>query len=747
MRKPLVYLPASAPRPTMPFERFLPLDPPGMVSRWLQKDLPAGSLLLDPLGSSPQAILEAATSYRVLVACNNPVTAFQIRLQARASRQSEFNGVIRELGDLKKGEERLEATIRNLYLTRCVSCGAEIQASGYIWNRGDSVPHTRLYTCPRCHDSGEHPVSDDDIQRLQMIQRSEPLHRSRALARVMGNSRENRESVEQAINVYPARALYVLFTLINKLEGMHLPPQRRELVEALLLSLLDDGNAIWSWPEERERPRLLSVPPQYLEKNLWMAIDKAIDAWSTAGCSVPLTYWPDLPSTAGVCLFQGRMRDLAQAAEPGQVDGILCVFPRPSQAYWSLCSLWASWLWGREKAAGFSQILERRRFDWHWHTTALHAALLPAANLSKPGVPMFGLLPEPAAGLVSSVIESAAIAGFQVTGVAVKNTSEPIQIKWETGSRRRDFSPVNTQRIARDSIRDLLSETGEPTAYIKVHTATLCALAQENAFPPTIQQLTAEKAAEYQSTLNSLLADTGFLVRLDATAQDPESGLWWLAVPEGTAVPLADRLEIEIAGWLQKAGQLTLAALLERVYQQFPGYLTPPEELVRQCLASYAVSDAAGEVWTLKAHDQVDCRLDDIEEMRKLLTTLSDRFHLLQADNSVITWHQGDPAELPVYRFFISSSAVIDRHSLLLVEPAPCQTIYVLPGSRAGLLKFKSERDPYLRQLLGPRVHLLKFRTLRSIASRADLSLELFKVLVDSDPLSLEETTQLSMFR
>ena len=219
MRKPLVYIPALAPRPAMPFERFLPLDPPGMVSRWLQKDLPTGSLLLDPLGSSPQAILEAAAGYRVLVACNNPVTAFQIRLQARAPRRSEFNDVIRELGDLKKGEERLETTIRNLYLTRCVSCGAEIQASGYIWNRGDSVPHTRLYTCPRCHDSGEHPVSDDDIQRLQMTQRSEPLHRSRALARVMGNSRENRESVEQAINVYPARALYVLFTLINKLRG------------------------------------------------------------------------------------------------------------------------------------------------------------------------------------------------------------------------------------------------------------------------------------------------------------------------------------------------------------------------------------------------------------------------------------------------------------------------------------------------------------------------------------------------
>jgi len=36
---------------------------------------------------------------------------------------------------------------------------------------------------------------------------------------------------------------------------------------------------------------------------------------------------------------------------------------------------------------------------------------------------------------------------------------------------------------------------------------------------------------------------------------------------------------------------------------------------------------------------------------------------------------------------------------------------------------------------------------LRSIAARSDLSLEIFKVLIDSDPLSLEETTQLSMFR
>jgi len=132
--------------------------------------------------------------------------------------------------------------------------------------------------------------------------------------------------------------------------------------------------------------------------------------------------------------------------------------------------------------------------------------------------------------------------------------------------------------------------------------------------------------------------------------------------------------------------------------------------------------------------------------MRKLLAALSSRFQLLQVDDADITWHLRDTAETAIYRFFLSFTAVIDRDSLITV-PESCQTIYLLPGSRAGLLKFKCERDPYLRLQLRPNFHFLKFRTLRSIAARTDLSLELFNVLVDSDPLSLEETTQLSMFR
>lgn len=747
MIKSLVYIHSSEPKGDLPFDRFLPLDPPGMTSRWLHINITPGSTILDPMGTSPRAALEAAAAgYRVLVACNNPVIAFQLRVMARAPKSEDLNQVIRQLGDLKKGEERLETSIRNLYSTRCASCGADIQASGYLWNRGEPLPHTRIYTCPRCHDEGVHPITDEDAQRLQQIQRSELLHRSRALARVLGGEVDDRESVEQAISIYPVRALYVLFTLINKLEGMHLPQDKRELADAVILSLLDDGNAIWAWPEERERPRQLSIPTQYLEKNLWLEIDRAIAAWSTTTEAVPLTIWPKQTEAAGVCLYPGRMRDLTQAAEGTRIDSILCVFPRPSQAFWSLCSLWASWLWGREKAGGFSQVIERRRFDWYWHTTALHAALLPAAALAGEGIPMFGILPEPAAGLVSSVIQSASISGFDFAGVAVKNASEPIQMEWRTGTRNRDYLPVNVQRLARDAIRELLNEIGEPTEYIEVHSAAMCALADANAFPPSIQQLTFEKSSETQSILNTLLADQNFLIRMDATAQDPESGLWWLAEPESTRTPLADSLENEIYTWLQEAGQISSNELHEKAYQRFPGYLTPPEDLIRQCLESYAILEPATGIWSLKNHDQAAYRQQNINEIQKIVNGLAEEFNVLEQGGAPITWQRRAGTDAPIYQFFITSTAIIARDALT-GNPENCQTIFLLPGSRAGLLKFKIDRDPYLRQQLGPNFHFVKFRTLRSIAARADLTLEIFKVLIDSDPLSLEETTQLSMFR
>ena len=184
----------------------------------------------------------------------------------------------------------------------------------------------------------------------------------------------------------------------------------------------------------------------------------------------------------------------------------------------------------------------------------------------------------------------------------------------------------------------------------------------------------------------------------------------------------------------------------ERAYKRFPGYLTPPEDLLQQCLESYAVLDPGTQTWTIKPHEYAAARQGNINEMKNIVEKIAATFNVKQGGDYPVTWHTLKSTDNPIYRFYIAATAVIDRDALTSV-PENCQTIFLLPGSRAGLLKFKIDRDPWLRQQLGPGFHYVKFRTLRSLAARPDLSLEIFKVLIDSDPLSLEESTQLSMFR
>lgn len=730
----------------IPLARFLPADPPGIVHCWLHRNASRTDLILDPFGASPLMALEAAASgYRLLTACNNPVVDFELRMLASAPTRDELTAVLVELASQKKGEERLETAIKDLYQTTCASCGESIQASAYLWLRGEPFPHARIYTCPICGDSGEHPITDEDVVKVQQLQRADRLHRSRALERVLDSGSDDRSAVEEALGVYSSRALYVLFTLLNKLEGMSLTKRKQELLQALLLNVMDAANTIWGWPQERERPRQLSTPPQYIEKNLWMEFEAAIASWSAVNQRVDVTTWPEMTEGAGICIHPGRVRDLAR--EPGTVKTgqIVTIFPRPNQAFWTLCGLWSSWLWGREQAGRFTAVMERKRFDWNWHTSALQSALSPAVSMSGPGVRMFGVIPEAAPGLINAVVGAASVSRLNLTGFATMNVEEPVQMEWRTGSMNRDYKPVNLQKIIREAIREMLNEIGEPTEYIELHTAAMCALADENAFPPSIQQLTTERSSEIQSVIQTLLADRLFLRRMDATAKDPESGLWWLAQPENTQTPLADRVELEILDLLISEKEVLDREVLKSIHQRFPGYLTPPDTLVQHCLESYAAFDQSKQVWTIKEKDLPSSRAKNMQEMSDLIKVIARKLGVRAEGDHPVAWKLDTRPDLPVYQLIIGRTAAIDR-DLLTNLPEGCENVFILPGSRSGLLKFKIERDPFLAEQIADHCHFLKYRTLRSIAARSDLSLELWKVLIESDPISLEETTQLSMF-
>ena len=122
----------------------------------------------------------------------------------------------------------------------------------------------------------------------------------------------------------------------------------------------------------------------------------------------------------GICLFRGRIKALMPLPQDVDLRAVLTAFPRPNQAFWTLSVLWSGWLWGPEAALPLRNVLDRRRYDWNWHTSAIHNALSAVASNIPAGVPFFGLLPELVPGFLSAVLIAAEAAGFHLEGLALR---------------------------------------------------------------------------------------------------------------------------------------------------------------------------------------------------------------------------------------------------------------------------------------------------------------------------------------
>jgi hypothetical protein len=473
--------------------------------------------VLDPFGAAPDVAIEAAQSgYRLLVAANNPVARFLLEIAAKPPSREDLQAALAELSSMRRGDERLEPHIRSLYLTRCDECGEEVMAEAFLWDRGSGAaaggsfgpegqatetpfPFARIYHCPVCGEGGEHPATPEDIERAAQFSAG-GLHRARALERVTGREDPDRHHVEEALATYLPRAVYALFTLINKLESLPSAPNyqvsgNRRALEALLLTTFDQANTLWPYPAGRARPRQLSIPPRFWEKNIWLALEEAVEQWTPGEDfhqGVPITTWPELPpESGGICLFECRLKDFAeQMVVKNQVihiEAVLAALPRPNQAFWTLSALWAGWLWGRESVGPFKTVLRRRRYDWSWHATALEAALDHLSPLVDPGTPYFGLIGEVEPGFLSAAMVAADAASFDLLGLALRTKNGAAQILWRLTDRREhnrlagdltypSDAPSPTADFAVKAARLYLVERGEPAEYLYLSTAALTAI-------------------------------------------------------------------------------------------------------------------------------------------------------------------------------------------------------------------------------------------------------------------------------
>ena len=723
------YIPGLKAAEPGPLSRFIPPLEEGTISTWLSQHVPASSWLLDPFGFTPRVALEAARSgYRVLVTVNNPITRFLLEIAANPPSESIFKAALADLAVSKKGDERLETHLQSLYVTTCEKCNREVFAQAFLWRKGEDAPYVRVYECRECGDSGERIVMPEDVETAKRIASTDALHRSRAFERVAALDDEDRAYVEEAIQHYLPRPLYVLTTILNRLDGLNLKPERRRALTALTLVACDAGNTLWGYPSERPRPKQLTIPNQFREHNVWMMLERGIDLWAETASSVACEAWPNkIPESGGICIYEGRLKDLAHEVKKEiPISAVISALPRPNQAFWTLSALWAGWLWGRAAVEPYKVALRRRRYDWAWNATALHAAFAHLFDLLPLGTPFFGLLPEAEPAFLTSALTAASAAGFDLKSLALRSEHDPIQIAWERGEHLNRESAEPEMGVIRNAVRGHLSGRGEPASPLHVHAAGLIALAESRALKKTNQEFD-EALRKTQTSIEAAVKGDSDLIHY-SSGESVESGLWGLRA-QNPEESLTDHVEVAVVTFLQKNPDSIFLEIEDDLYPRFPGLQTPSKSMIYAVLNSYAQKDGAS--WKLRPEDTAAARRKELDKMTALIDSIGKRLkYRTRRQDKLLIWEEsGKVARV----FSVLASALIGR-AIAEISYPPEQTLLVIPGGRAALVAYKVQRDPALAERL-KNYQLVKYRLLRALTEVPILTRETFEEQIASDPV------------
>jgi hypothetical protein len=738
--------------------RYLPPIPQGIASTWLSDNLPRGGLVLDPFGAQPALAVEVArANNKILVSANNPIARFLIELSANPPKGEDLSAALAELASTRIGNERLEIHLQQLYMTTCVQCGQSVMAHAFIWERNSTSPFAKIYECDYCGDSGEHPVTQSDINLASSFSASS-LHKMRVVERIARGGDPNRLHVEGALSVYLPRALYALVTLINRIESLlalqrnsqpNLVIRQRSLI-ALVLSALDKGNNLWTYPSGRARPKQLSVSPRFRENNIWLALEEAADLLGGMGSPVPFTIYPQFPEgNHGVTLYEGPFRELIQDISSStehrnlSFDAIITAFPRHNQAYWTLSALWAGWMWGHESIESFKSVFQRQRYDWAWYSSALNHVFNTLGDHLPSGIPIFGLIGEAEPHYLSASLVPAASTGFTLKGMAIRAESSIAQIRWEQDNNddvRASGKTKNLEKLIVSNGIMLLKQRGEPAPYLTLYSNALRTIVDNFALAGGDPINPGDEYSHIHSLIDETLSFRNGFIRYGGSEKSPETSKFWHQDLLKPLSSLSDRVESMVYNYLMDNPGCSHFQIDEHICSKFPGLMTPSSDLIYTCIESYSEEDLLTKL-TLRAQDKQTVRDPEILAMRSDLVALGDQLGFSALDEDAIIWNDANQNIRLV--FFVIASAAIGEIVFNGKYQAD-KSIIVLPGARANLTLYKQRHNPYLREEVEIGWRFLKFRHLRHLMDSPALSPNNLNSLLGIDPLT-ESPAQLRL--
>ncbi|MCC7361788.1 MAG: hypothetical protein IT317_20060 [Anaerolineales bacterium] len=732
----LPFYPGTFPATPRLLARFLPPLAEGVAAHYaLQRSRP-GDLILDPFGVAPCVALEAlGLGRRVLVAGFNPVMRLAVSLAVCPPAMPELRAALTRLGDAPTGRaaaDRLERQINGLYQTRCAWCDTSVTADYFDWDAERGEPVEKGYVCQACGGPRTGPTDAADREAARRFLRTGPDYHY-LLNRVAALADPDRADAEDALQVYPARTLTAIGSVLLKLDGLDLGRDSDRLLAGPLIAAFDVATSL-----TQDRPRALTVPRRYREVNFWLALERGLGlvaGQAQPDRTVPLDQLLTDRNTA-IHAYSGPARGLAARLPAGACQLVLAAVPRPNQAFWTLSALWAAWLWGPAAAEPLRAVLRRRRYDWAWHVRAVERICRAVRPTLAPAGSLVTLLAEAEPGFTAAVLAGTAAAGFRLAGTALRADTAEMQADWRLAPDRASAVLAPEQQMARAlaAMQAALHARGEPSRWPTLQWAAGAGLSGRLAAEGD------EALAQLLRAVEAAATSPGALTRLGAAPGDElPNGLWWLADGGAAAPPLAERVELEVWRRLSDGAPVDERDLLPLTYAVFPGAQTPGLGLVRAVLASYGLPLGGG-YWQLRAEDQPEARAADLAATLAHLRALATRSALEPAGDNPLAWHEDGR---PIYIFVVQSTATL-AGPLLGALPAARQRFLVLPGGRVALAEHCLRRDPRLKAAFeSGGWNIIKFRHVRRMAADAAVTRATLAPALAGDPV--EAAQQLAL--
>ena len=762
MNKRAWFIPGRSGSPPGPLTRYRPAQPIRAAGAYVKALTQPNDLVVDLFCQGPTILRETvAAGRRALGFSVNPLLLIAAQLGLRQLDTDHLKASFTRLADAPKGDMPLYRHMSLLYRSTCPKCGASGTAEWFAWDRQRDRPTRKAVCCPRCAGIEEGPTDNEDVEAAHRIP-ARGIAYFYALDRAAPLQHPAREQTAELVGLYTPRNLSALMDLSMRLEELEVDEEARIALTAAMIDCFDTGSSLDPYGETRPRPRTLRVPAQYIERNVWLCLERQL-----SGLMREYTL-PSVPRAEGVeALLRGERaayaliglpaRNMREVVPPGSVALILTDLPRPDAVFWALSALWANWLWETPAARALRPLLRRRRFDWHWHWRVLRSALAAAGPLLSPEGYLVTLFTEPDGMLLASVCLATSGAGYVPAGWGYcPEVGHRLVWRWKPRSAEASqlidapgvaALPGILTRAATEATLSTLQGRGEPTSERLLRAGAYAALAEQNLLSRAANVSGAGLSLASDALRHAL--DAAPITRI-AHSEKSEEALWWLQQTSQLDVteaepPLADRVEAKTWELLATQSVWELEELINAVYACFQGPLTPDLALVQICIDSYSVN--LGAERQLRPEDNPPRRTAEINALRGDLAKLGRRleFTVKRRGRWDVRWVEGDQE---VYLFAISATAILGRHLLAQhVADGGGQCCLVLPGGRSQLVSLKLQRDPRLaRAVEEGGWQFVKFRHLRQLLAEEELDRHALKTVLGLDPIVEREVAQIPLF-